>query len=223
MSKCSRSDGPGHHRPAAPGRVLPAVVRPALPPGRRATRAWPAGLGRAVLAGAEDPGRGAALAFQKAGSYPGQPGRTVRSRSSCTWTPRCPLWLTWRSSMSGRWRSAPGCSRTTRMTRRSRCGYMPILRGIRSASLSADQPHTFNEPGCVRRRHGSLCRRGETASAPFPSMRSPPGTLPLILQVGGEGVVELGRVDGEFHRGLGRPSVRGEPNGNSGQHPPGGP
>src|SRR5579863_1054013 len=36
--------------------------------------------------------------------------------------------------MSGRWRSAPGCWRTARMTRKSRCGSTPTPPGTRSAS-----------------------------------------------------------------------------------------
>ena len=51
----------------------------------------PKGQGWLVL---KSPAGGAALAFQKVGELPGPRGRTARSRSSCTWTPRCPLWLT---------------------------------------------------------------------------------------------------------------------------------
>jgi glucoamylase len=43
--------------------------------------------------------------------------------------------VTWKSGMSGRWRSAPGCWRTARMTRRSRCGSTPTPPGTRFASL----------------------------------------------------------------------------------------
>ena len=56
----------------------------------------------------KSPAGQAALAFQKVGSFPRQPGRTARSRSSCTWIPRCPPRLTSTSSMSGRSRSGLG-------------------------------------------------------------------------------------------------------------------
>ena len=54
------------------------------------------------------PAGGATLAFQKVGQLPGATCRTARSRSSCTWIPRCPPRLTSTSRMSGRSRSAPG-------------------------------------------------------------------------------------------------------------------
>jgi hypothetical protein len=77
---------------------------------------------------------GTALAFQKVGELPGATWSDARCRSSCTWTLRCPPRLTWTSGMSGSWRSAPGCSRTARMTRRMRCGSTPTPRGTRFAS-----------------------------------------------------------------------------------------
>ena len=56
----------------------------------------------------KNPAGEAALAFQKVGELPGRPGRTARSRSSCTWIPRCPPRLTSTSSMNGRLPSGPG-------------------------------------------------------------------------------------------------------------------
>ena len=115
---------------------LPAAVRPAVLPGRRAARTRPARPERTRLADPVEPGQrpgpGVSEGRRAArGDVAGRPGPAAVALGRHGARHR----LAWTSSMSWRSRSAPGCSRTARMTRRSRCGSTPILRGTRFASL----------------------------------------------------------------------------------------
>ena len=96
------------------------------------------------------PAGGPALAFQKVGELPGAtwPDGPVPQQLHLDAT--VPTVVTWTSGMSGRWRSAPGCSRTARLTRRSRCGSTPTPRGTRFASSRrspAGDPGWHQRPG----------------------------------------------------------------------------
>ena len=81
------------------------------------------------------PAGGPTLAFQKVGELPEATWPDGQVPQQLHLDATVPTVTDLDVGMSGRWRSAPGCSRTARMIRRSRCGSTPTPRGTRSASL----------------------------------------------------------------------------------------